>query len=207
MRSGIVFAALLVACAGTIDSGQDAPPAVDLAVSDDAAMAEDASPPRDAAPADIGIDLWRPAADLWRPDAAAPPADLATLVCQTKGARDCSPGSGTGTGPGCTDFAAGLFSKQANAAIEKVLADNPSWFDYTQGFPCCPVTVQPDAYVLAVVANLQAAGLCAERDPNDGHEISVKLQNDCAENYNVLTSGNVVRHPPKYQGTCGPAYF
>ncbi len=162
-------------------------------------------------------DLRAPAADL----ASMPPADLASMppadlaiapdlahpACNTQGPRDCTPGNGTGDANQCYDPPKAYWATQVNAAIEKVLNDHPEYFDFNQGFGCCPKAIQPDAYVEAVVADVVAQGLCSIRDPNDGHEIVVKLQNDCAENYNILTSGDIVRHPPKYQGVCAPAWF
>jgi hypothetical protein len=140
-------------------------------------------------------------------DALARAPDLAHFVCVTQGARDCTPGMGLGTPDQCTVLPMGVFHQQVTNAIDQVMKDHPAYFDFSQGNACCPLVVQVDAYTAAVVANVNGAGLCCESDPNDAHEISVKLQNDCAENHGIITSMNYVRNPPKYQGTCDPAYF
>ena len=201
----LALAALLLggACVGTLERPEvDGAPRRDLAPPDATvdAPAVDAPPAlSDGAPADLS------AADGPPLDLAAGGPDLAIPVCATKGPRECNPGPGSGDF--CYELKVGTWAGPANLAIEKVLREHPEYFDFNRGFPCCPVAVQPDRYVLAVVANLQAAGLCAIRDPNDGNEIVIKLKNDCAENYGVITSMQVVRHPPRYQSTCIPAWF
>lgn len=145
------------------------------------------------------------AADLAAPEDLALATSDGQVICSAQGPLDCTPGPGNGLT--CFVPQQALFANQVNQAIEQVLAAHPDWFDYSTGFDCCPKAIQPDAYVDAVVQNVQAQNLCAIRDPNDGDEIVVKLHNDCAENYGVITSGLVVRHPPKYQGACAPAWF
>lgn len=91
--------------------------------------------------------------------------------------------------------------------MEQVLAQHPEYFDTTQGYPCCPLVLQPVDYANAVVGALNANGLCAAIDPNDPpYEITVKLNGACDEGYAILTSANIARHPPHYQGSCVPAW-
>jgi hypothetical protein len=127
-------------------------------------------------------------------------------TCDVSGPLDCSP-SQAGTYQ-CLDLPLN-FQSQVNAAIEAVLNAHPEWFDFNQGpAPCCPLVLQPSAYVDAVVAELNGNGLCAAPDPNDAaYEIAVKLNNACDEGYSILTSANIVRHPPHPSYTCVPAWL
>ena len=61
-----------------------------------------------------------------------------------------------------------------------------------------------------IVANLRAAGLCAERDPDDGAQetIRVKSENDFSEDYDtLLSSGHMRRGEGAYRQSCTPASF
>jgi hypothetical protein len=101
------------------------------------------------------------------------------------------------------------FQQQVNAAVVQVRDNNPSWFDYDAGpAPCCPVALQPTAFRDAVVAHINANGLCAAPDPNHAErELAVKLNNDCNEGYLILTSNWVVRSPAHHSYTCVPAWM
>jgi hypothetical protein len=135
-------------------------------------------------------------------------ADAAPAIasCTSAGAVDCS----AATPP---SYACGTpspsFVGSVNAGIELVLAQHPEWFDPAQGpAPCCPLALQPQLFVEAVVAAVNAGGMCAKIDPNNPSiEIVVKHDNTCSEQYVLLTSANIVRHPPKFQGTCAPAWL
>jgi hypothetical protein len=101
------------------------------------------------------------------------------------------------------------FRPQVDAAIVHVRDSNPSWFDYGSGpAPCCPVALSPAQFRDAVVARLNATGLCASPDPNNPNiEIAVKRNNACNEGYSILTSQNVIRQPPHHSYTCVPAWM
>ena len=61
-----------------------------------------------------------------------------------------------------------------------------------------------------IVANLRAAGLCAERDPDDGAQetIRIKSENEFSEDYDtLLSSGHMRRGDGAYRQTCNPANF
>ena len=67
-----------------------------------------------------------------------------------------------------------------------------------------------EAYLRGLVANLVAAGYCAERDPDDGNyeRILVKNENGFSENFDVLAgSGPHMRRGGSYFETCTPANF
>jgi hypothetical protein len=129
-----------------------------------------------------------------------------TLVCKPSGgAADCSPAQPPSYD--CADLPPN-YKNAVGAAVQAVLAQHPQWFDFNQGFPCCPLAVETNAYLDAVVAGVVQGGLCAARDPNNPNiEIVVKHDNGCDEGYSILTSGNIVRNPPHYQGTCVPAWL
>jgi hypothetical protein len=139
---------------------------------------------------------------------AAPQAEASTAVpsCGAAGPLDCS--ASAPASYECGDPPA-TFAKQVNAALELVLAQNPAWFDESQGAaPCCPLALMPGEFMNAVVTELNAAGLCATLDPNNPTiEIVVKHDSTCSEQYVLLTSAMVVRHPPKFQGSCAPAWL
>jgi hypothetical protein len=67
-----------------------------------------------------------------------------------------------------------------------------------------------EAYLQGLVANLIAAGYCAERDPDDGayERILVKNENGFSENFDVLAgSAPFMRRGGAYFETCSPASF
>jgi len=95
-----------------------------------------------------------------------------------------------------------------NAAVQLVLAQHPEYFDTSQGFPCCPLAVEPGKFIADVVTAINAGGECAQLDPNNPTiEMVVKHNNKCSEQYVVLTSANIVRNPAKFQGSCAPAWL
>jgi hypothetical protein len=66
-----------------------------------------------------------------------------------------------------------------------------------------------EAYLEGVVANLRAAGHCAQRDPDDfAHErVQVKSETSFSETYDVLSSTGYMRRSGIYVETCSPASF
>jgi len=67
-----------------------------------------------------------------------------------------------------------------------------------------------EAYMEGIVANVRARGLCAERDPDDGAQetIRMKIEADFSENYDVLLgSGHMRRGGGAYRQSCTPANF
>jgi len=70
--------------------------------------------------------------------------------------------------------------------------------------------VDKEGFLNGLVANLLAAGYCAERDPDDGayERILVKNENGFSENFDVLaSSGHMRRGSGNYFETCTPANF
>jgi len=67
-----------------------------------------------------------------------------------------------------------------------------------------------NAYMDGIVANLRGAGLCAERDPDDGAQETIRLksENDFSENYDaLLSSGHMRRGDGAYRQSCAPSNF
>jgi hypothetical protein len=99
------------------------------------------------------------------------------------------------------------------AAQDRLIEQQPQLFDlddeYAPGSRAYRVR-DHDAYLAALVASLQGAGLCAERDVDDPARelVFVKDSNDFSEEYDTLLStGHVRRGVGAYRSTCTPASF
>ncbi len=138
--------------------------------------------------------------------AAADTAPEAAFVCDTSGTLDCS--SSSPASYDCGDPPPTLGNK-VKKAIQDSLAANPAWFDYVAGpAACCPKALQPKLFRDDVVSRINAAGACAAVDPNNPNiELVVKRNGTCSEQWVILTSANIVRNPPKHQGSCVPAWL
>lgn len=207
MRTRIGSLALCFALAGCTSDG---PPRTGLDGSMDGRDAPSAArdvPPgfdvgSDDAPIDGPMSLDAPASiDAGGPDVGSPDAGPA---CPTTEPIDCSVGPGTGKGDECYGGTS-CFLRTVQNAINGVVRDNPTWFDASAG----PTHVlQVELYMDAVVAVLDAGGLCAMRDPNAGDEIVVKHDNAFSENFDILTASEDVRSGGGiYTSTCAPAWF
>lgn len=103
----------------------------------------------------------------------------------------------------CQEGGTGVFGEAVNAAISRLMEQQPQIFD---GMAIRDLP----RYRVGVLKNLEAAGLCAQWDEdNEGHrEIMVKNTNDYSEQYHVSTSsGNVRWAPGAFRATCHPANF
>jgi len=90
-----------------------------------------------------------------------------------------------------------------NTAIENVIIQRPELFDFSDSLGVGSWKVKDrQKYVDAVVAAIQAQGICAK---DDNEEIAVKNTNAFHEQYNIWTSGGYVRR--SYITTCIPAQF
>lgn len=133
------------------------------------------------------------------PEAVAAPAPAATTA-------KCTLPRGTGAGVNCPRHAEGDFVRAVDAAIDRVIAKNPSFFDMNDRIGGDqPRIVNPDAYLRAVPVELEAAGYCAIFD---GKEIAVKNTNSYSEQYHIwYSAGYVRRGDGAYRATCEPAWF
>jgi hypothetical protein len=113
----------------------------------------------------------------------------------------CTLPRGPGSGTNCPRHETGEFVNAVDAAIDRVQARHPEYFDAKDR----SWIVNPNAYLRAVPEELQAAGYCAIFD---GEEIAVKNTNNWSEQYHIWFSwGQVRRGEGAYRATCTPAWF
>jgi hypothetical protein len=97
-----------------------------------------------------------------------------------------------------------------DAAIDRIVRERPDLFNTQEeaGANTGQYRVlDRDAYVDGVIANLRAAGLCAERTL-DRERVQVKSANTFSEEWDVLTSSGFIRRGSySYRQTCEPAVF
>lgn len=100
------------------------------------------------------------------------------------------------------------------ASMDQMLVESPQLFDRTDEAP--PIgagnyrVLDNDGYLNGLIAKLQAAGLCAQRDPDDAslEQIQVKNENGFSENFDVLLgTGYMWHNGASYRATCTPASF
>ena len=102
---------------------------------------------------------------------------------------------------------------QVEAAIDLLIREKPEIFnlqDVLKGTANSYMVLDRDAYLDGLVANLQAAGLCAQRDLDDGlqQSILVKSANNWSEDFDLLMdSGHMLRAKKMYRQTCVPSSF
>lgn len=113
----------------------------------------------------------------------------------------------------CVRTGASRLLSDYEQAIDLLIQQSPSLFDLKD--EAAPGTkayrvLDKDGFMNGLVKNLRAAHLCAERDPDDALQETIKLKNtnDYSEDYDVLlASGHVRRGEGAYRQTCEPAYF
>lgn len=96
------------------------------------------------------------------------------------------------------------------AAIDRLVRERPALFNLKEeaGENTSQYRVlAQDEYVDGVIANLRAAGLCAERTL-DRERVVVKSTNTFSEEWDVLSSSGFIRRGSySYRQTCEPAVF
>jgi hypothetical protein len=121
-------------------------------------------------------------------------------------------------GPGSAASACGKQPSQLTdhvmAAMDRLLKQKPQLFDVSDEAPPSGSgdyrVLDKEAYLNGIVANLQADGLCAQRDPDDYNyeQIQVKNDNGFSENFDVLLGAGYMWHNgASYRATCVPASF
>ncbi len=120
-------------------------------------------------------------------------------------------------GPGSTGANCGKQSSRLTdfvmAAMDQLLTQKPQLFDRNDTNPAGTDNYRvkdKEAYLDAMVASLQSAGLCAQRDPDDYmyEQIQVKNDNSFSENFDVLLGDGYMWHNgASYRATCMPASF
>jgi len=198
----VLMAGFGVGCKQTIpnyggsDAAADAEAGVDAAV--DAALLVDAGLDAEVI-FDAGVDAG--------PDAGPDAGADAGIPCPSGGTLDCSPGSGSGDNSTCHD-GNGCFLSNVQSAVNSVVNNNPTWFDYNNQWSC-PMILDVDAYMNAVVAHIANQNLCVIRDPNaPNEEVTVKHDNAFAENFDIVASNGCIRSGAGiYTSTCVPAWW
>jgi hypothetical protein len=107
----------------------------------------------------------------------------------------------------CDDRPSPNFYPLVEAAIQKLLTEQPQLFDFTdvKGDGTWPRVVNMAGYTNGVAQNLTSQGLCARFD---GKEMAVKSTDDFNEQYAILLSDTWVRRGSGiYRGQCTPSCF
>jgi hypothetical protein len=102
---------------------------------------------------------------------------------------------------------------ELEGAMDLLIQQKPQIFDlgneYAPGTRAYKV-LDKEAYMEGLVANLRAAGLCSERDPDDFQLETIRAKNasDFSEDFDViLSSGHMRRGSGMYRQTCSPSAF
>ena len=150
------------------------------------------------------------------PSTGTPPTTVpqATPAPPTGGGEVGSSSCPIGTGSADTSCEKGS-SRLQNAvllALDKLVKERPQIFDKTQeaGTGTGQYRVlDKEAYLDGIVANLAAAGFCAQRDPDDFtyERIQAKNENGFSETFDVMSSAGFARTNGIYKETCTPASF
>jgi hypothetical protein len=120
---------------------------------------------------------------------------------------------GKGSPSAKCDRSASRLLNDVESAMDDLVRQKPQIFDlndeYAPGTRAFKV-LDRTAFAEGLVANLRAAGLCSERDPDDAllETIKVKNASDFSEDFDVLlSSGHMRRGVGAYRQTCNPSSF
>jgi len=150
------------------------------------------------------------------PSTSTPPTTVAPQPTPTPstggggvGASSCPFGKGSASA--VCDRESPALLQDVEGAIDRVIKARPEIFDLTR--EAAPKTrayyvLDQEAYLQALITELQAGGLCAEQDYDGGEMISVKDSPDFSEDFDVLLSDGFIRRGGgAYRQTCNPASF
>lgn len=100
---------------------------------------------------------------------------------------------------------------ELETAMDALVQQKPQIFDLSDESAAGPnayKVLDREAYLDGLVANLRAAGICSERDPDLLETIRAKSSSDFSEDYDVLlSSGHMRRGRGAYRQTCSPSAF
>jgi hypothetical protein len=139
------------------------------------------------------------------------PAPTALVPSDGPASQTCRIGVGSANAS-CAKQGARL-TDQVMAAMELLLQQKPQLFDRSDSNPPGSDSyrvLDKNAYLEGLIANLRAAGLCAQRDPDDYNleQIQVKSENGFSENFDVLLGvGYMWHNGASYRATCVPSSF
>jgi len=137
--------------------------------------------------------------------APAPSPSAAPSTPPSPAATACKFGMGT-PDTFCTRRSPALLG-DVDGAIDALVQQHPDWFNQGDvngpgGYKVLKSTAE---YHQAVVANLQAAGFCAETDTTS---VSVRNGTEFSEDYDILlATGHIRRGSGSYRQTCTPPSF
>jgi hypothetical protein len=140
------------------------------------------------------------------PVPTAPPVTAPPVTTPPNPLTACGVGKGPGDGGNCPRTSPS-FLNEVDAAINRVVARHPEWFNLDdqrgrEGY----LVINSDDFYTHVVGELGAAGLCARVD--GGQEIAVKSDNNSSDQYHImLSSRHIRRGDASYRATCYPAWF
>jgi len=144
------------------------------------------------------------------PSGSTPPVSAPTPT-PAGGVQSCRLGAGSAVAT--CGKQTGRLTDFVMTAMDELLAQKPQIFDTRDAEPKGSDNyrvLDKEAYLNGMVANLQSAGLCAQRDPDDYmyEQIQVKDDNSFSEDYDVLVSdGHMWHNGASYRFTCNPASF
>jgi hypothetical protein len=126
------------------------------------------------------------------------------------GSTSCRLGNGT-VGAECSKGSSRLLDA-VFAAMDTLVQTKPQIFDKTQEAGTGTgqyLVLDKEAYLNGLVANLTAAGYCAQRDPDDFNyeRIQAKNENGFSETFDVITGAGYMRKNGTYYETCTPSSF
>lgn len=127
------------------------------------------------------------------------------------GASTCLLGNGSASAE-CTGKRGSRLLDEVHAALDRLVRQSPQIFDQNDeaGTGTGQYRVlDREAFLDGVVANLRAADLCAQRDPDDYsyERIQVKSTNEFSETFDVLLGSGYLRRGGMHRETCDPASF
>jgi len=149
------------------------------------------------------------------PTTVPTPKPTATPTPSTGSTGSCALGKGDVSAV-CADATKKTTAQLADevmSAMDRLVAKKPQLFNLTDANPPGSLNyrvVDKNGYLDGLVAELQSAGLCAQRNPDDYlyQQLQVKDENSFSENYDVLTAKGYVWHSASALiATCSPASF
>lgn len=137
------------------------------------------------------------------PPAPAAAATTAPAASTPLPGMSCNLPAVSRTADNCNREGDGVFISQVDAAISKLMREQPQIFDGN-------VIKELGSFRVGVLKNLEATGLCVQWDEDrTGHrELMVKNSNAFSEQYHIeLSNGQVRMGLGAYRSTCYPANF
>jgi hypothetical protein len=142
-----------------------------------------------------------------------PPVVVAATPAPSPPPEEVVEASSCPLGPGtvettCSTRGGSTHLGDVQEAIDRIVQARPELFDRGEESPAGSGqyrVLDVDAYLDAVVGELQAAGLCAQRG-YDGETVQVKSSNDLSEDFDVILSSGHIRLNA-HVISCQPAAF